>query len=72
MINDVSNDIVALIFVLITWEGLLSKSQANNVFIHEHAPLGNSTVERLLVGHRLRTMCGSRTSGWSLPCVMSD
>jgi transposase InsO family protein len=21
---------------------------------------------------RLRTMCGSRTSGWSLPCVMSD
>jgi hypothetical protein len=22
-------------------------------------------------GH-LRTMCGSRTGGWSLPCVMSD
>jgi hypothetical protein len=21
---------------------------------------------------RLRTMCGSRTDGWSLPCVMSD
>jgi hypothetical protein len=21
---------------------------------------------------RLRTMCGSRTGGWSLPCVMSD
>jgi hypothetical protein len=21
---------------------------------------------------RLRTMCGLRTSGWSLPCVMSD
>jgi hypothetical protein len=21
---------------------------------------------------KLRTMCGSRTSGWSLPCVMSD
>jgi hypothetical protein len=21
---------------------------------------------------RLRTMCGSRTSGWSLPCVMGD
>jgi hypothetical protein len=20
----------------------------------------------------LRTMCGSRTGGWSLPCVMSD
>jgi hypothetical protein len=21
---------------------------------------------------QLRTMCGSRTGGWSLPCVMSD
>jgi hypothetical protein len=21
---------------------------------------------------RLRTMCGSRTGGWPLPCVMSD
>jgi hypothetical protein len=21
---------------------------------------------------KVRTMCGSRTSGWSLPCVMSD
>jgi hypothetical protein len=21
---------------------------------------------------RLRTMCGLRTGGWSLPCVMSD
>jgi hypothetical protein len=20
----------------------------------------------------VRTMCGSRTGGWSLPCVMSD
>jgi hypothetical protein len=23
-------------------------------------------------GKVLRTMCGSRTGGWSLPCVMSD
>jgi hypothetical protein len=23
-------------------------------------------------GKTLRTMCGSRTGGWSLPCVMSD
>jgi hypothetical protein len=23
-------------------------------------------------GGRLRTMCGSRTGAWSLPCVMSD
>jgi hypothetical protein len=21
---------------------------------------------------KMRTMCGSRTGGWSLPCVMSD
>jgi hypothetical protein len=27
---------------------------------------GNHTTEQL------RTMCGSRTGGWSLPCVMSD
>jgi hypothetical protein len=25
-----------------------------------------------LVNDLLRTMCGSRTGGWSLPCVMSD
>jgi hypothetical protein len=31
-------------------------------------------VDDLLVGdvNYLRTMCGSRTGGWSLPCVMSD
>jgi hypothetical protein len=23
-------------------------------------------------GYAVRTMCGSRTGGWSLPCVMSD
>jgi hypothetical protein len=23
-------------------------------------------------GGLMRTMCGSRTGGWSLPCVMSD
>jgi hypothetical protein len=23
-------------------------------------------------GEAMRTMCGSRTGGWSLPCVMSD
>jgi hypothetical protein len=25
-----------------------------------------------VVLQKLRTMCGSRTGGWSLPCVMSD
>jgi hypothetical protein len=28
--------------------------------------------EVLLSTSKLRTMCGSRTGGWSLPCVMSD
>jgi hypothetical protein len=27
---------------------------------------------RLLEYYKVRTMCGSRTGGWSLPCVMSD
>jgi hypothetical protein len=34
------------------------------------------TFVRVLSMHssrgRLRTLCGSRTDGWSLPCVMSD
>jgi hypothetical protein len=24
------------------------------------------------INARMRTMCGSKTGGWSLPCVMSD
>jgi hypothetical protein len=28
--------------------------------------------EKVLFAAGLRTMCGSRTGGWSLPCVMSD
>jgi predicted RNase H-like nuclease (RuvC/YqgF family) len=32
-----------------------------------------SLIENLRKNHdRLRTMCGSRKGGWSLPCVMSD
>jgi FtsZ-binding cell division protein ZapB len=26
----------------------------------------------MIISSWLRTMCGSRTGGWSLPCVMSD
>jgi hypothetical protein len=31
-------------------------------------------LEEMEVGTKntVRTMCGSRTGGWSLPCVMSD
>jgi hypothetical protein len=32
----------------------------------------NVCVVNALIKGRLRTMCGSRTGGWSLPCVMSD
>jgi hypothetical protein len=28
--------------------------------------------DTIKVCERVRTMCGSRTGGWSLPCVMSD
>jgi hypothetical protein len=37
-------------------------------------------IKKMVVGEikleegdeQVRTMCGSRTGGWSLPCVMSD
>jgi hypothetical protein len=31
-----------------------------------------SNQPRLFSHYFMRTMCGSRTGGWSLPCVMSD
>jgi hypothetical protein len=33
---------------------------------------GFSSGGRGASGWSVRTMCGSRTGGWSLPCVMSD
>jgi hypothetical protein len=39
------------------------------------APAAAAAEEAVAAGAQeeaLRTMCGSRTSGWSLPCVMSD
>jgi hypothetical protein len=32
----------------------------------------SSSIGVLTLLALLRTMCGSRTGGWSLPCVMSD
>jgi hypothetical protein len=29
-------------------------------------------LQKLTEDSEVRTMCGSRTGGWSLPCVMSD
>jgi hypothetical protein len=43
------------------------------LFGGEESKAKNSKVAHEYVEHReLRTMCGSRTGGWSLPCVMSD
>jgi hypothetical protein len=37
-----------------------------------NALLGLRTQPTKPTGQSLRTMCGSRTGGWLLPCVMSD
>jgi hypothetical protein len=44
-------------------------SQSSGV---EHCFLAGSSSELWKWHRKLRTMCGSRTGGWSLPCVMSD
>jgi hypothetical protein len=31
-----------------------------------------SVLDFAICCSQMRTMCGSRTGGWSLPCVMSD
>jgi hypothetical protein len=44
-------------------------------FISRESASGVMTGWRTLMGipnSRVRTMCGSRTGGWSLSCVMSD
>jgi hypothetical protein len=37
----------------------------------KEAHVGNAQVQARMYA-TLRTICGSRTGGWSLPCVMSD
>jgi hypothetical protein len=44
----------------------------NDLFIIKNLPLFLGDSARTWVQHILRTTCGSRTGGWSLPCVMSD
>jgi hypothetical protein len=41
-------------------------------FIFPFLRLPNVYVVNALIKGRLRTMCDSRTGGWSLPSVMSD
>jgi hypothetical protein len=45
--------------------------------VRRHGGQAQSGAQADVVGSHLvhavlRTMCGSRTGGWSLPCVMSD
>jgi hypothetical protein len=41
--------------------------------LNGHVGATNVGYERVHGGFGyVRTMCGSRTGGWSLPCVMSD
>jgi uncharacterized protein YlxW (UPF0749 family) len=40
--------------------------------VREAATTDKKKLEDELAEEKLRTMCGSRTGGWSLPCVMSD
>jgi hypothetical protein len=37
--------------------------------LNKHCPKDTFPLSRI---DQVRTMCGSRTGGWSLPCVMSD
>jgi hypothetical protein len=53
---------------------------STNISQHSHqvgkaisnAMMNNYYVVGAYYTSHLRTMCGSRTGGWSLPCVMSD
>jgi hypothetical protein len=47
---------------------LALRAQFKDVYIPCTMTTNNAGWER----GWLRTMCGSRTGGWSLPCVMSD
>jgi hypothetical protein len=55
----------------------LTQQYNHNVFLHTHTLyklVGAAPPQHAANTSRgsLRTMCGSRTGGWSLPCVMSD
>jgi hypothetical protein len=42
------------------------------LFVKRLVVLFHCTLVTNIISGFLRTMCGSRTGGWSLPCVMSD
>jgi hypothetical protein len=51
---------------------LLERPQAPDRLCHRHLLHFPPLLDGADEGSKLRTMCGSRTGGWSLPCVMSD
>jgi hypothetical protein len=49
--------------------------QEGHLKIDNKMKLDGNSFPQNMVGfsvNMVRTMCGSRTGGWSLPCVMSD
>jgi hypothetical protein len=46
--------------------------QANVRVVAAHIEERGPGYNRSTTSSYLRTMCGSMTGGWSLPCVMSD
>jgi hypothetical protein len=47
--------------------------QARSSLASRLRALGGHVYQRISrTLHLVRTMCGSRTGGWSLPCMMSD
>jgi hypothetical protein len=57
---------------LITSRKLQHYFQDHKIVVLSSFPLGETTRNRDAKSRIVRTMCGSKTGGWSLPCVMSD
>jgi hypothetical protein len=53
-------------------EVLAEISEKDELEVKEDEPTKQEIEDPLPKVREVRTMCGSRTGGWSLPCVMSD
>jgi hypothetical protein len=51
---------------------LLPPTTLTEAFVAAHTDVLCQILQAQQQMAQLRTMCGSRTGGWSLPCVMSD
>jgi hypothetical protein len=50
----------------------LSEEEEKKLSRLEKRLVENVDFDDQALNYLVRTMCGSRTGGWSLPCVMSD